>query len=166
LQHVFECNDPGVTRQPVEVRHILMDVRLVRFLLALPPVPWCIKKWMIRAALRGVLPAAIWRRPKSPMAGDPVALQYRRAGSRLISLFKPTGQLREYVNVSEWQRVATDATMSDEYWRHLYPLCLNHWFHFFHEVPHGSNTNNQHDHTAPGRDAPQALPDTPTTHVR
>jgi asparagine synthase (glutamine-hydrolysing) len=128
LQHGFEAYDPGRTRLPVEARHVLLDVRLVSFLLAVPPVPWCFKKWLPRAAVRGVLPEVIRRRPKSPMAGDPVALLFRREGPRLISRFEPTPQLRAYVDVPEWRRVAAVATTSDEYWPHVYPLCLNHWF--------------------------------------
>ena len=36
---MFEQENPGVTRCPVEVRHPFLDLRIVNFLLALPPFP-------------------------------------------------------------------------------------------------------------------------------
>jgi asparagine synthase (glutamine-hydrolysing) len=66
---LFESYDPGVTGVPLEVRHPLFDLRLMNYLLALPPVPWCMNKELIRIASRGVLPEAVRVRPKTPLAG-------------------------------------------------------------------------------------------------
>jgi asparagine synthase (glutamine-hydrolysing) len=140
LQHLFEGYDPGVTRLPVEGRHPLMDLRLVRFLLALPPVPWCISKWLIRKAFRGVLPEAVCERRKSPLAGDPVYPEFQQSGLQLIRCLQPTQALRTYIDVPEWHRVAAAANTPDEYWRHLYPLCLNHWLLSFREVHDDAKT--------------------------
>ncbi len=41
---VFESEDAGWTGVPVEVRAPLLDQRLLRFLLRVPPVPWCMNK--------------------------------------------------------------------------------------------------------------------------
>jgi asparagine synthase (glutamine-hydrolysing) len=162
LQHGFEAYDPGRTRLPVEVRHVLLDVRLVTFLLAVPPVPWCLKKWLPRAALRGVLPEAVRLRPKSPMAGDPVARQLRQEGPRLISRFKPTPQLRTYVDIPEWRRVAAAATTSDEYWRHLYPLFLNHWFFLLRCIIYSNNAG-QTSRPGGSSSCPESLRDSDKT---
>jgi asparagine synthase (glutamine-hydrolysing) len=166
LQHGFEAYDPGCTHLPVEVRHVLLDVRLVSFLLAVPPLPWCFKKWLPRATLRGVLPEVIRRRPKSPLAGDPVARLFRQEGPRLISRFEPTPQLRAYVDIPEWRRVAAAATISDEYWQHLYPLCLNHWFLSLQEVQRDTTTKDQRDDAACDGAFPEALSGPSTDHVR
>jgi asparagine synthase (glutamine-hydrolysing) len=166
LQHGVEAYDPGCTRLPVEVRHVLLDVRLITFLLAVPPLPWCFKKWLPRTALRGVLPEAVRRRPKSPMADDPVAVLFRQEGPRLVSRFEPTPQLRAYVDVPQWQRVAAAATISDGHWRHLYPLCLNHWFLSLQEVQRDTRTKDRRGDTACDRAFAEALSYPSTDHVR
>ncbi|MBD3558372.1 asparagine synthetase B, partial [Planktothrix sp. FACHB-1355] len=52
---LFERYDPGVTGLPVEVRYPFFDLRLVNYLLAIPPVPWCLHKELMRVAMRGIL---------------------------------------------------------------------------------------------------------------
>ncbi len=39
LDAPFETNDPGLTRLPIEVRYPFLDLRIVEYLLATPPVP-------------------------------------------------------------------------------------------------------------------------------
>jgi asparagine synthase (glutamine-hydrolysing) len=71
---LFLGQDPGSTGQLLEARHPLMDLRLVRFFLSLPVVPWCVEKGILRAYLRPRLPPAIWRRRKQGLQGDPLVL--------------------------------------------------------------------------------------------
>ena len=67
----FECVDPGTMQLPAEARYPFLDLRLVRFLLRLPQIPWAIEKSILRVAMTGRLPRAILRRPKAPVAGNP-----------------------------------------------------------------------------------------------
>ncbi len=60
--------DAGRTGVPVEFLHPFCDLRLVRFLLSVPAVPWCREKYLIRTALQGLIPEAVRLRPKSPSA--------------------------------------------------------------------------------------------------
>jgi asparagine synthase (glutamine-hydrolysing) len=62
----------------IEQLHPFWDIRLLRFLLAVPVVPWCREKYVIRTALKGVLPEAVRLRPKSPVAGFPYLLRVRQ----------------------------------------------------------------------------------------
>ena len=71
LSSFFDFYDPGTTQLPLEYRHPLLDLRLVEFALSLPPWPWCIKKHILREAMRGLLPEPVRRRPKAPLAGYP-----------------------------------------------------------------------------------------------
>lgn len=66
---VFEQENPGSTGVPVEVRYPLLDLRVVEFALAIPPVPWMVNKHILRRAMRGLLPRDVRLHPKSP-AGD------------------------------------------------------------------------------------------------
>jgi asparagine synthase (glutamine-hydrolysing) len=72
--HQFERLDPGSMQIAAEARFPFVDLRLVRYLLRLPPIPWFVEKSLLRVAMRGLLPTAILRRPKTPLAGNPWAL--------------------------------------------------------------------------------------------
>jgi asparagine synthase (glutamine-hydrolysing) len=70
-QAVFDSLDPSYTGVPLEVRYPFLDLRLLRFLLTLPVVPWCRDKYLFRYAFRGKLPGVVLRRPKTPLRGNP-----------------------------------------------------------------------------------------------
>jgi asparagine synthase (glutamine-hydrolysing) len=69
---LFESYDAGTTGLPHVVMHPLMDLRVVAFLQSLPPIPWCVEKYILRRAGEGILPQEILRRRKTPLAGDPL----------------------------------------------------------------------------------------------
>ena len=54
---------------PCEVRHPLFDLRLVAYLLRVPPVPWFVNKTLLREAMGDVLPEEVLTRPKSYFSG-------------------------------------------------------------------------------------------------
>ena len=78
---LFEGYDPGVTRVPVEVCYPFFDLRLVDFLLALPALPWCSDKELLREAARSILPDAVRLRRKSPLLADPLIALLQRPES-------------------------------------------------------------------------------------
>jgi asparagine synthase (glutamine-hydrolysing) len=77
----FEEEDPGATGYPVETRYPFLDLRIVNFLLAIPPFPWSYKKTLLREAMIGRLPERVRTRPKTPLQGDPIAAQLRLTGA-------------------------------------------------------------------------------------
>jgi len=83
----LEREDPGSTLVPVEPRFPFFDTRLVRYLLALPPIPYCIDKTLFRRAIRGMLPDRVRLRPKAPLAGDPLLIRFElwRVGSTIMN---------------------------------------------------------------------------------
>jgi asparagine synthase (glutamine-hydrolysing) len=70
-QRLFEDCDSGGGQFPLEFRHPYLNLPLLRFMLALPALPWCRVKYIQRVAAQGLLPAEILRRPKTPLAGFP-----------------------------------------------------------------------------------------------
>src|SRR5881409_274663 len=80
---------------PLEARHPFVDLRLLRYMLAVPAVPWCRAKFLVRRAMRGVLPDAVLRRPKSPLTSDPLWEDARRRG---LPTLRPARTLERYVN--------------------------------------------------------------------
>ncbi len=127
LLHSFlEGHDPGITRVPLEHRWPFLDVRLVSYLLAIPPVPWCVDKRLPRLALRGSLPKVLLQRSKSPLAGDPLRAHLQTADMSWIERVEIAPQLSRFVNRQALPSAASAAAAQDP-WAHLRPLCLNYW---------------------------------------
>ncbi len=72
-QCVQEADAFDYMRQGVEVRWPFLDQRLIEFAVAIPPVPWCQKKEILRAAFRDELPQELIERPKTTFANDNAA---------------------------------------------------------------------------------------------
>lgn len=123
---LFASLDPGATGVPVEFRHPYFDLRVVRFLLRLPPVPLCTDKEIVRVAMRGLLPDEVRLRPKTPLPAEPVPLLLRQNPDRWWNHIAPSPRLARYV---EWSRVPhlTGDEDYSEAWRHLLPVSLNLW---------------------------------------
>jgi asparagine synthase (glutamine-hydrolysing) len=64
---LLDSLDAGRTHAHLDVRHPYLDLRLLRYFLALPAMPWCRVKYLLREAGKGVLPAATLARPKSTL---------------------------------------------------------------------------------------------------
>jgi asparagine synthase (glutamine-hydrolysing) len=58
-------------RAPLEFRHPYLDVRVLRFMLSVPAVPWCRDKLVMRKAAAPLLPRECLSRPKTPVRGLP-----------------------------------------------------------------------------------------------
>jgi asparagine synthase (glutamine-hydrolysing) len=83
-QGLFESLDTAYTGAPLEVRHPFIDIRLLRFMLSLPALPWCRVKHIARCAARPLLPPQVWSRPKTPLSDVPAEIQMRRYGAPSI----------------------------------------------------------------------------------
>jgi asparagine synthase (glutamine-hydrolysing) len=129
----FESCDPGATRIPIEARNPFLDVRLASYLLAIPPLPWCIDKQLLRLAMRGALPDPVRRRPKAPLAGDPFRAKLREARDPWWDRFDPTPELAQYVDRRAVPKLSSDVKGPDP-WLNMRPLCLDHWLRRVHQV--------------------------------
>jgi asparagine synthase (glutamine-hydrolysing) len=123
---LFEGYDPGVTRVPVEVRHPFFDLKLVDFLLALPALPWCSDKQLLREAGRGILPDVVRLRRKSPLLADPLTVLLQQPESAWVDSFEGAFELSRYVERSLIPKVFRERD-SWAAWIHLRPLSLNFW---------------------------------------
>jgi hypothetical protein len=94
---VFDEYDAAHFGRAIEFRHPLLDLRLIRFALGLPAVPWCVDKHLLRACL-GELPAELRRRPKTPLAADPVAVLVQHAGLASLRAPAPSRELDRFVD--------------------------------------------------------------------
>jgi asparagine synthase (glutamine-hydrolysing) len=123
---LFEGYDPVATRLNLEVRHPFIDLRLVEYLLAIPAVPWCVDKHILRCAMKNKLPEAVLNRHKTGLAGDPALQLVRRASVRWLDSFEVSPQLRAFVNLDRRRPLVEEET-SDGRWASLRVFALNYW---------------------------------------
>ena len=123
---LFEGYDRASTRLDLEVRHPLIDVRLVEYLLAIPTQPWCVNKHILRMAMKDRLPAEVINRQKTPLAGDPALQLVRHASVRWLDSFEVNPQLEGFVNLKLRRPIADEQT-SEALWASLRVFALNHW---------------------------------------
>ncbi len=123
---LFEGYDPGATRLNLELRHPFIDLRLVDYLLAIPAVPWCVNKHILRSAMKNKLPDAVLNRHKTGLAGDPALQLVRRASVRWLDSFEVSPQLRAFVNLDRRRSVVEEET-ADGLWASLRVFALNYW---------------------------------------
>jgi asparagine synthase (glutamine-hydrolysing) len=120
-QPLFEDCDINGALSRCEIRHPFLDLRLLQFMLALPAMPWCRRKLIIRRAMRRALPADVLRRKKTAVQASPDFARVVASGfPRLV----PSTDLLRYVNAHKMPAVPGTAL---ELRTALRPLGLNYW---------------------------------------
>jgi asparagine synthase (glutamine-hydrolysing) len=124
--NALESEDAGWTGVPVELRSPLFDQRLLRFLLRLPPVPWCMKKELLREAMYGMLREEIRTRPKTPLLDDSLQLFIDSKQWSPLPLPEPAADIREFV---DWDQLGTTLPIAvgSNLWVALRPVSLCYW---------------------------------------
>jgi asparagine synthase (glutamine-hydrolysing) len=125
--NMFEQESPGATRYPVEVRYPFLDLRVVSYLLALPPFPFLFEKRLLREAMAGRLPEASRVRPKTSLAEDPLVRCLRNAKStEWFDQVQWSADMDQYINRSALAPLPAGSD-SEQISLDLRPLCLNFW---------------------------------------
>jgi len=123
---VLEKEDAGWDRVRLETRAPLLDLRVLTFLLRLPPVPWCMNKELCRRAMKAMLPAKVVERPKTPLRRDPLEVCSGRQ-EWVSSLAKGAPEtLEKFVNCEKWCETF-DCSKGSLTWVNLRPLSFLHW---------------------------------------
>jgi len=123
---LFEHENPGVTRFPVEVRHPFLDLRIIHFLLALPPFPWFYEKMLLRASMAGRLPETVRLRPKTPLAGDPLTAQLRLPGREWVDQVHWNQEMDQFIDRAQLSPL-NGVRSSERASSLVRPICLNFW---------------------------------------
>ncbi len=122
FQELFRSHDAQNTGAKLEVRYPYMDLRVLRFFLTLPPIPWCRSKYLMRRAMRGMLPDAVLRRRKGGVSNTLIMEHEERDES---SPLMPTPSLNAYVNVAKLpEKTGTDPWVIGSI---FLARSLNHW---------------------------------------
>ncbi len=77
---LFAWSDAGYNGRPLSIRFPFFDLRLLDFVLAIPPAPWLEDKRLLRAAMGERLPEAVRTRPKTVMPGNVTLEQQKQSG--------------------------------------------------------------------------------------
>jgi asparagine synthase (glutamine-hydrolysing) len=95
---------PEATGAATDITLPLMDRRVIEWVFAAPPIPWCQQKRLARVAYRHLLPDAICRRPKQAVDGfferAVASWRPRAAGEARVPR-----ALASFVDEREWRRV-------------------------------------------------------------
>jgi len=114
--------DAEITASPLEVRYPFVDLRLLRYMLAVPAIPWCRAKYLERRAMKGMLPDSVLRRPKAPLTSNPIWEARRGVGSRHLHAVP---RLADYVDIN---RMPKDVGCSmASFYVDFRPLTVSSW---------------------------------------
>ncbi|HEV2388545.1 MAG TPA: asparagine synthase-related protein [Candidatus Acidoferrales bacterium] len=123
---LFEEYDPDNFGACVDARHPFFDLRLVRYVLSLPALPWCSDKELLRRSMRGLLPDEVRLRRKQPIASDLLTAFYQSSRKSWLDDFEPDEALGQYVDFKR----AKECIQNPPPWEvmvHLRPMVLNFW---------------------------------------
>jgi asparagine synthase (glutamine-hydrolysing) len=120
-QPLFEDCDINGALTHCEIQHPFLDLRLLEYMLALPAMPWCRDKLIIRRSMRTALPRDVLRRKKATI---PVSPDFKRVLASGLPRLVPSPDLLQYVNPS---KTSSMPKSSLELRAALRPLGLNYW---------------------------------------
>ncbi len=122
---LFRLYDAEGTQAPVEVRFPFMDLRLLRFFLMVPPIPWAHSKYLLRRAMKGKLPTAVLRRPKETTFTSLIMEQIERGRLPLVNI---APEFHSYVDAEKLPTVAPDNMWTSG--GILLARLFNHWLQY------------------------------------
>jgi asparagine synthase (glutamine-hydrolysing) len=120
-QPLFDDCDMNGALSHSEIRHPFLDLRLLRYMLALPAMPWCRNKLIIRRSMRTALPRDVLQRTKSSIQVSP---DFRRVLASGFPRLVPSPDLLRYVTPG---RIPSMPRSSVELRAALRPFGLNYW---------------------------------------
>src|SRR5579862_3999 len=123
---ILDKEDAAYNGLPLEIRLPLFDYRLLRFVLRLPTLPWCVDKELVRRSMQDQLPESILKRPKRILGRDPLALHEKKGNWQFRQFGDPAEEIREFVN---WQKFIGRLRYHRvaDLWGDCTPIGLNLW---------------------------------------
>lgn len=131
--YLFQHENPGTTRQPVEVRYPFLDLRIVNFLLGIPALPWFFRKHILREAMRRRLPEKIRMRAKRPPRESSIAAALQEAAAKGIHESQCGSEIRRFVDVKRLAGQQQSGDLEETLLR-LRPVCLSYWLQLLSQI--------------------------------
>jgi asparagine synthase (glutamine-hydrolysing) len=123
---IFERENVGVTHSPVEVRYPFLDLRIVNFLLALPPFPYFFDKSILRESAAGRLPESVRLRRKTPLRTEHLSKHLQHSGTKGLDKVNWLADMDSYTDRRLLQPFQNE-TDPEQLHSNIRPLCLNFW---------------------------------------
>jgi asparagine synthase (glutamine-hydrolysing) len=111
-QPFLESLDAGFHGIPIDVRLPYLDLRLIHYALALPPMPWLQGKRLLREVARGLIPDAVREAPKQGMPGLYEA-RIAQWWAREPAPFVPSAAFARFVDASKLPAVDRSTSVND-----------------------------------------------------
>jgi len=128
-QRLFETWDPSETGIPIRIVYPFFDRRLVELLFAFPPMPWFADKHLLREAMNGRLPDQVRRRPKTPLAGDPLRIVMRRSTAELRRVLEAAPEMTDLIDSGKLLGyLETEQGDGSSDLLAAFPFCLAKWW--------------------------------------
>ncbi|HEX7978827.1 MAG TPA: asparagine synthase-related protein [Gemmatimonadaceae bacterium] len=124
-QPFLESLDAGFHGIPIDVRLPYLDLRLIHYALALPPMPWLQGKRLLREVARGLIPDAVREAPKQGMPGLYEA-RIAQWWAREPAPFVPSPAFARFVDVSKLPAIGRTTSVNDTL-VHLRLRALDRW---------------------------------------
>lgn len=113
------------TATPPVLTSPFLDIRVTRFALTLPPLPWFEHKYLLRRTFGAALPAAVITRKKTPLGSLLNSLLYQ-PNTEWVNEWQPVPELNQYVRRDAIPRLSGDLP-GNENLVNARPLLLNEW---------------------------------------
>jgi asparagine synthase (glutamine-hydrolysing) len=128
-QRLSEYTDPAAMRVPLEYRNPYLDVRVVRYLLRVPPMPWFAEKEILRRAAIGKLPENVRTRRKTPLREDPTHVLMTRQAEELAARVERVAELDAFVDRRRLAAAIRDPNRTPfTSFLACFPIALAYWF--------------------------------------
>jgi asparagine synthase (glutamine-hydrolysing) len=122
----FESHDAAMTKFPVDVRYPYLDLRIITYMLAIPPFPWFFHKRLLREAMFGRLPESVRRRPKMIPQADPLAKMMCAPGVETQKDISWNAEATTFLDTSRF-RLPQQGENQWQFDAAMRPLTLNYW---------------------------------------
>lgn len=143
--YLFENADAGATCSNADIRYPFLDLRMVNYVLALPPFPWLFEKTLVRRSMKTALPENTLKRKKTPLSIHPVAeaLKHRTANREDAEGFDVCDTIMGYVDVTRLLPLPA-ALNAEEAYVIVRALCLNFWLQRYKRVRYNLEVEVRH----------------------
>ena len=121
-QWLFESWDMSYTRAAFEVRHPYLDLRLLRFMLSVPALPWARRKYLLRRVAQPLLPGSVVNRNKVSLTTDPAQAQVTVSG---VPAPVPSTSLATFIDPARFSPGAGDSVWTTQ--ANLRVVALSYW---------------------------------------
>lgn len=123
---MFETKNDGAAKCLIAPSYPFYDLRMVRYLLSLPSIPWCLEKRLLRLALQDIFPASVHRRPKTTLHDDPVIALLQRPEAAWLDQIAYEPETMRFFDPSLVPHVAGEDSRYAAF-VNLRPRTLNFW---------------------------------------